>query len=106
MVVTYQVVSSVNVVILWNNENIMGVLVGTSLAKVVYRSKKDYKDGKPIFTKVFHLTLKRLTTHQHDKFLPICVTYAQEHAYGTLFNPINHVSLSVKPLLDYLQNNF
>ena len=93
MVVTYAVVLSVNVVIFWNNEHIMDVLVGTSLAKVVYRSKKDYKDGKPIFTKVFLLTLLRLPTHRHNKFLPVCVTYAQEHAYETLFNPIIHVSL-------------
>ena len=89
MVVTYAVVHKCKCCY------IVGLLVGTSLAKVVYRSKKDYKDGKPIFTKV--LTLMRLPTHQH-KFLPICVTYAQEHAYEIVFNPIIHV----KPLLDYL----
>ena len=30
-----------------------GFVVGNSLAKVIYRSKKDYKDGKPTFTQVW-----------------------------------------------------
>ena len=42
-----------------------GFVVGLSLAKVVYRSKKDYKDGKPTFTQVFRLTLLSFSKHRN-----------------------------------------
>ena len=42
--------------------------VGASLAKVVYRSNKDYKDGKPIFTQVFSWMPMRFCMHQLNEF--------------------------------------